>query len=320
MAVHTLSPETALPEGCRGGAVTVGNFDGVHRGHRHLLGELAARAAALGGPAVALTFDPHPLQILRPQQFPPLLTTVPDRAELMQRCGVTEVVVLRTTPELLHLTAREFFDAILVAKLRPRVVVPGFNFHYGHNREGTVEVLAAQCREARIDFDLVRPLEIEGGPVSRGGPVSSSRIRAELLRGDVAAAAGLLGRPYRLRGTVGVGQRRGRTLGFPTANLEGVATVVPANGVYAVRAWIDGRAWPAAANVGPNPTFGEEARKIEAHVIGFDGDLYGRELAVDFVERLRDTRPFAGVAELLEQLGKDVAQARQLASLDRPGD
>jgi riboflavin kinase/FMN adenylyltransferase len=304
MAIHSLDPETTLPETCQRGAVTVGNFDGVHRGHQHLLGELAARARELGGPAVALTFDPHPLQILRPLQFPPLLTTVPDRAELMQRHGATEVVVLRTTPELLRRSAREFFDGILLEKLRPLVVVPGFNFHYGRNREGSVELLAAQCREARIDFGQVRPLEMDGQPVS------SSRIRAELLRGDVRQAAGLLGRPYRLRGTVEVGQRRGRVLGFPTANLADVATVVPANGVYAVWAWIDGRAWPAAANVGPNPTFGEEARKIEAHVIGFSGDLYGQAMAVDFVERLRDTRPFAGVAELQEQLRQDVEQAR----------
>jgi riboflavin kinase/FMN adenylyltransferase len=179
-------------------AVAVGNFDGVHRGHQHLLGELAARARELGGPAVALTFDPHPLQILRPLQFPPLLTTVYDRAELMRQHGATEVVVLRTTPELLQRSAREFFDSILLEKLRPLMVVPGFNFHYGRNREGSVELLAAQCREARIDFGLVRPLEIDGQPVS------SSRIRADLLRGEVRQAAGLLGRPYRLRGTVGV--------------------------------------------------------------------------------------------------------------------
>lgn len=258
---------------------------------------------------MALTFDPHPLQILRPQQFPPLLTTVPDRADLMQRHGADEVVVLRTTPELLQRTADNFFAEILQEKLRPRVMVPGFNFHYGRGRAGSVETLAAECRAADIAFALVPPLEIEGQPVS------SSRIRADLLRGDVRTAAALLGRPYRLCGIVARGQQRGKLLGFPTANLEAVATVVPGNGVYAVRAWLDGAAWPAAANVGPNPTFGEDARKIEVHIIGFQGDLYGRELAVEFVERLRDTRPFAGVAELREQLRQDVERARQAAEV-----
>jgi len=306
MATHPLTAETTVPENCRGGAVTIGNFDGAHRGHQHLFAELAAQARAVGGPAVALTFDPPPLQLLRPQQSLLLLTTLSERTELMARYGVTEVAVLQTTPALLQLSAQDFFDGVLLANLRPRTVVPGFNFHYGHNRKGNVETLAAQCRAAGLKCMQVSPLEIDGQPVS------SSRIRAHLLGGDVRQAAHLLGRPYRLSGTVGVGQRRGRTLGFPTANLEAVATVVPANGVYAVRAWLGGRAWPAAANVGPNPTFGEEARKIEVHLIGFQGELYGQTLAVDFVERLRETRPFRGVAELLEQLRIDVEQVRRI--------
>src|SRR5262249_4426601 len=146
-----------------------------------------------------------------------------------------------------------------------------------------------------------------------GRPVSSSRVRHALERGDVAEAALLLGRPYRLRGTVGTGQRRGPTLGFPAANLERVPALVPGDGVYAVRAAVGEAAWPGAANVGPNPTFGEQVRKIEVHLIGFTGDLYGRELAVEFVARLRDTRPFGGVEPLRQQLRADVEQARRLA-------
>jgi riboflavin kinase/FMN adenylyltransferase len=307
MATHTIHHDEQLPTECRGGAVTVGNFDGVHRGHQALLAELRRQAAAVRGPAVALTFDPHPLRLLRPEQFRPVLTTLADRTELLHRYRADYVVVLRTTPELLSLSARAFFDRVLRARLDARALVPGYNFGFGHNREGTVETLAAFCREAGLACVPVPPLELEGRPVS------TSRVKGELERGDVARAAVLLGRPYRLRGVVGTGQRRGQTLGFPTANLEGVETLVPADGVYAVRAFPEGASWPAAANVGPNPTFGEGARKIEVHLIGFVGDLYGRPLAVDFVQRLRDTRPFAGPAELVRQLRADVEAAARLA-------
>ncbi len=307
MATATLTWEEAPPPSCRGGAVAVGNFDGVHRGHQALLAELRTRARAADGPAVVLTFDPHPLKLLRPEQFQPVLTTSADRADLLQRHGADHVVILRTTPGLLQLTAAEFFAEVLRQRLAARAVVEGANFAFGRNREGTVATLAELCRAAGMELAVVPPF------LQEGVPVSSSRVRAALLRGAVTEAADLLGRPYRLRGIVGTGKRRGATLGFPTANLEQVETLVPADGVYAVRAHHEGTAWPAAANVGPNPTFGEQARKVEVHLIGFDGNLYGRPLAVDFVERLRDTRPFGGVEELVAQLRRDVEQARQVA-------
>jgi riboflavin kinase/FMN adenylyltransferase len=306
MAVYTVTWNEPLADACRGGAVTVGNFDGVHRGHQALLATLRAEGYRVAGPAVVLTFDPHPMRLLRPQQFQPVLTTLDDRIDLLHQHGAEHVVVLRTTPDLLQLRAREFFDAVLRKQLDARAVVPGFNFGFGRNREGTVETLAALCREAGLGFVLVPPLELDGKPVS------SSRIKAELTQGAVRAAAELLGRPYRLHGTVAHGQHRGQKLGFPTANLEDVATLVPGNGVYAVRVLHQGTTWPGAANVGPNPTFGEQARKLEVYLIGFQGDLYGQTLTVEFVERLRDIRMFAGVAELVEQLHQDVARARQL--------
>ncbi len=308
MATHTIHWDEELDSACRGGAVTVGNFDGVHRGHQALVAELRRQADALGGPAVALTFDPHPLQLLRPRQFQPILTTVADRAELLHAYGADHVVIVHTTAAFLQLSAREFFDGVLRGRLDARTVVPGFNFGFGRNREGNVETLAGFCGEAGLGFVLVPPLELEGKPVS------TSRVKGELQRGDARHAALLLGRPYRLRGTVGTGQRRGRTIGFPTANLEGVETLLPGEGVYAVGVRHGEAAWPGAANVGPNPTFGEQARKIEVHLIGFEGDLYGQALAVDFVERLRDTRPFASAAELVRQLKADVEEARRLAA------
>jgi riboflavin kinase/FMN adenylyltransferase len=310
MAIHAVSWDRAPGKECRDGAVTIGNFDGVHRGHQALVAELRRQADQAHGPAVAVTFDPHPLQLLRPAQFQPVLTTIPERAELLQCYGVDQVVILRTTPEMLNLGAEEFFELVVRKGLGAATMVPGFNFAFGHNREGTLETLAGLCQRAGMGYVAVPPLKIDGRPVS------SSRVRTELLRGAAREAARLLGRPYRLIGRVGTGQRRGQTLGFPTANLEQIEMLIPADGVYAVRVAWQGRTWTGAANIGPNPTFGEQQRKVEVHLIDFQGDLYGVTLAVDFVDRLRDTRPFDSVAALTAQLHADVEQARHTAAED----
>jgi riboflavin kinase/FMN adenylyltransferase len=307
MGIFSLSLDELAAAECRGGALTIGNFDGVHRGHLALLDTVGQVARDLAGPAVALTFDPHPLQLLRPEQFQPVLTTARDRAEIMVTRGVDEVTILRTTPELLQLTAREFFTRVVRAQLDARRLVEGVNFGFGHNREGNVQTLADLSRAA----GLQPPLIVES-LLADGVPVSSSRVRSALVQGRVREAADLLDRPYRLRGQVGAGQRRGQKLGFPTANLEQVTTLIPGDGVYAVRIATSGKQWGGAANIGPNPTFGEQARKVEVHILGFQGDLYGQTLAVDFVERLRDVKPFAGVAQLVAQLRADVEQARRL--------
>jgi riboflavin kinase/FMN adenylyltransferase len=305
MASHVVDWNARPPDSCRGGAATIGNFDGAHRGHAALVAEAARLGRQVGGPAVALTFDPHPAALLRPGQAPPLLTTAEDRAAVLQHLGADEVLTLRATPALLELEAADFFDRVLRDGLGVRAMVEGSNFGFGHNRQGDVDLLGRLCLEAGVLLSVAPPVLVEGSEVS------SSRIREALRDGDVALAARLLGRCYRLRGVVGVGQRRGRTLGFPTANLTGVETVVPGDGVYAVRVVDEaGRVWPGATNVGPNPTFAEQQRKIEVHLIGFAGELVGRGLAVDFVGRLRDTRPFAGPAELVAQLRRDVEEAR----------
>lgn len=306
MGLLYLSWEELPPALCCQGALAIGNFDGVHRGHAALVAELRRQADLVKGPAVALTFDPHPLELLRPESFQPLLTCVSDRAQLIQQAGADHVAVLKTTPYLLQQTATEFFVHVVRSRFQARALVEGENFRFGHNREGDVESLRALCRQAGIQFSVVSPY------CQEGAAVSSSRVRSALVQGDVRQAASLLGRSYRLRGVVGTGQRRGKTLGFPTANLQQMTTLVPANGVYAVRAFHRGTAWPGAANIGPNPTFGEQVRKVEVHLIGFDGDLYGEELAVDFLDRLRDTRPFADVAQLTDQLRRDIDQAKRL--------
>jgi riboflavin kinase/FMN adenylyltransferase len=308
MASYTVDPCQELPPPSRGGALSVGNFDGVHRGHVALLAGLVRQARAVSGPAVVLTFDPHPLALLRPDLNVPLLTTPAQRVGLLEALGADVVLTVRTTPDLLALGPAEFFERVVRRGLDARAVIEGPNFRFGHDRAGDLDLLRRLCDEAGLALDVVPPVLVDDGEVS------STRIRAELGAGAVRTAAGLLGRPYRISGVVGTGQRRGGTIGFPTANLEQVSTVIPADGVYAVRAHDPhGRAWPAAANVGPNPTFAEQERKVEVHLIGFSGDLYGAPLAVDFLDRLRDTRPFSGVAELVAQLHQDVGRAAHIA-------
>jgi riboflavin kinase/FMN adenylyltransferase len=306
MSIVTLHWDQPPPPNLRHGAVAMGNFDGVHLGHAALMAELRRQANAHGGPAVAMTFDPHPLQLLRPEQFQPVLTTVLDRAELLQAAGADHVILLQTTRALLQISAVDFFHGLLRQQLAARAIVEGQNFGFGRNRQGTITVLTDLCAQSGIDLMVVPPV------LWSGKPVSSSRVRNALLDGNVREAATLLQRPYRLHGTVGIGQQRGRTLGFPTANLHELRTLVPGNGVYVVRVRHQDKHWPGAANIGPNPTFGEQARKVEVHLIGFAGDLVGQELGVDFLERLRDTRPFSGVAELVEQLRQDVERAHAL--------
>jgi riboflavin kinase/FMN adenylyltransferase len=305
MSIHRVDWRDAPPGNCRGGAVAIGNFDGVHRGHASLMMSLRTQAQAVRGPAVALTFDPRPLELLRPSLIQPPLTTLAERTRLLQQLGADQVVVLQADLDLLALSADEFFAQVIQERMAARTLVEGVTFGFGKNREGNVGRLAELCQAAGIGLVILPPVCIDGEDVS------SSRVRAALAAGDVATATQMLGRLYRLQGTVGVGQRRGRTLGFPTANLNETETLVPGDGVYAVLAHVQGTAWPGAANVGANPTFGDMARKVEVHLLGFEGDLYGQPLAVDFVQRLRDTRPFAGVEDLKAQLRADVEQAHK---------
>ena len=306
MATVSLDWSAYPPPEFRGGAVTVGNFDGVHLGHQALVAAARKQADAVRGSAVAVTFDPPPHQVLHPDSGPPRspLTTLADRAELLQKAGADHIVILRTSPALPALSPEAFFEDVLVRQLGAKAVVEGHDFRFGRGRAGTIDALRSLCAAAGLAFEEVPQLH------HKGEPVSSSRVGSAIVSGDVAPAAEWPGRPYRGAATVVTGAKRGRTIGFPTANLGDVPTVLPGSGVYAVRATLDGGMWPGAANVGPNPTFGEDGRKVEVHLIGFAGDVYGKPMAIEFVARLRGTRPFAGVHELVEQLKVDVEIAK----------
>jgi riboflavin kinase/FMN adenylyltransferase len=293
-------------ESLHGGYASIGNFDGVHRGHQAMLNVLTSRARSDNVRSVAVTFDPHPIALLKPDAAPAALTTIEYRAELLGRYGVDVTVVVPTDLAFLSLTADEFFDSIVRGRLQARGLVEGPNFFFGRNRSGNITVLRSLCANHGLSFDVAPPVTVDEQLVS------SSVIRSLLDTGDVAHAVRLLGHPYRLGGHVGQGAQRGRTLGFPTANLTAVSTLVPAHGVYAGMATVDNARHPAAIHIGPNPTFREATAKIEVHLLDFQGDLYGRFLQVDLTDRVRDVRKFGSVDELLSQLHRDIQTVRSL--------
>ena len=294
----------------QGSVVTVGEYDGVHRGHRTVVAEMHRMAAERGCATAVVTFDRHPATIVRPESAPLLLCDLEHKLELLAETGVDYTLVVEFTEEQAQVKAETFAQQILVDCLQARAVIVGADFHFGKGRRGNVEtlkVVGAECGYEVVGLPLVKQLTGEGEVIS------STSIRSALTDGDVEKAHRLLGRPFEVRGVVTPGDRRGRTIGFPTANLPTTPDLqVPADGVYA--AWYireDGTQYPAAVNIGKRPTFYDYADRslIEAHLIGFRGDLYGEIAKVRFVRRLRGEKKFEGIEQLQEQLGKDVADA-----------
>ena len=303
--IHDLA---AFPTRMRGGLLSIGKFDGVHSGHAEILRTLRTRADALGVPATVFTFDPPPAEILRPHLAPPPLCTTERKVELISHFRPNTVIVFPTDRALLELSAEEFFRQIVLDGLGATGLVEGANFNFGRNRDGDSAALRSLCARHSVGLDIVASVQ------SLGREISSSRIRSLLREGEVAAASGMLGRFYRLTGFVAHGEHRGRKLGYPTANLAGVRTLLPKPGLYAARAATDFGTFLAAVNLGGNPTFGVAATKIEIHLLDFSGDLYNRIIHVDFIRRLRDIIPFNSKEALLEQMKKDIQAVRGTAN------
>lgn len=291
-----------------GGAISVGNFDGVHRGHAKIIRRLVEVADRLNGPAIVFSFQPHPASVLRPESAPAVLTWLERKAELLGTLGVAALVAYPTDRQVLELEPAEFFHQMIAERLAARAVVEGPNFQFGRQRTGSIDTLATLCESTGITLDVVPPL-IVGGRY-----VSSSRIRELIAEGRIREANELLLEPHRLRGRVVRGAQRGRTIGFPTANLESCDVLLPPLGVYAGRAMTDAGTWAAALNLGPNPTFDDQTTKFEVHLIDFDGDLYGSQIEVQLLEHIRDVRSFDGEHALVEQLTADVRAVRLLVN------
>ena len=298
-----------FPNALRGGALAIGNFDGVHCGHATLVRELKKYAEKLNSAAVVFTFDPHPVRILRPEQAPLPLTWTNRKADLLAELGIDAVIAYPTNAELLSLSYQDFFQQIVLDSIGARAMIEGPNFFFGHNRQGTVNKLAELCAAADVRLKIVDPVS------ESSNLISSSRIRDLIRSGEVACARDMLTKPYRIRGMVTHGSARGATLGFPTANLDAIDTLLPAIGVYAGRAFVNGRSHWAAIHIGPNPTFGENAVKVEVHILDFENSIYGQPIEVDFIEKVRDIRQFNSTSELIEQLKNDVQKTRHIARL-----
>ena len=295
-------------------ALSIGVFDGVHRGHQGLLSRLVLEAASSDlVPAVA-TFDPHPLRILAPDRAPKMLTSIPHRLEVLQELGIGVVGVM-PFPEIREMDADRFAATVLAEKLRTKLVVVGENFQYGRGGKGTPDTLRRAGEEhgfAVKVMSLLRKRPPGGGDAA----ITSSRVRRCVAQGRTGAAARLLGRPFELRGKVIEGDRRGRELGIPTANLVIPPTMsIPVNGIYAAWAEVDGQAHPAAINIGVRPTFGEGELLTEAHLLDFSGDLYGQEIKLRFVEdRIRPELAYSSVEALMAQVEKDLEDVRRILS------
>jgi riboflavin kinase/FMN adenylyltransferase len=291
-------------------AVTIGAYDGVHRGHRELISRVLAAAEALGCGAAVVTFDAHPATVVRPDSAPALLTDLEYKLELLAATGVDLTMVVHFDAERAAETPEDFVRTVLVDALHARSVVVGHDFHFGSGRRGNVELLARMGREYGFDVTGLRLVTAGDDPT----PVSSTRIRKLLAEGRVEDAARLLGRPHQVRGVVEHGDKRGRELGFPTANVAvSSAIAIPADGVYAGRfAGADGVWRPAALSLGRRPTFYEAAdlSLLEAHLLDFAGDLYGQRARVDFTAHLRGQERFDSAEELIAQMGRDVEAAR----------
>jgi len=305
--VHDFGPGEAL----RGATVAIGNFDGVHRGHKAVIAAALARAGALGKPSAALTFEPHPRAFFDPDE--PLFRLTPEDAKLrlLAAAGLDGAIVLTFNAELAKLTAQDFVQRVLVDRFAISGAAIGFNFHFGANRAGSPEFLQAQGREHGFTVDIVPPL-LDGGR-----PVSSGPIRAALAAGRLDDAAEFLGYPWFVSGTVIHGDKRGRELGFPTANLRLDPACALRHGVYAVRAAIAGRRYDGVASFGRRPMFDSGAVLLEIFVFDFAGDLYGANIDVAFMAWLRDEAMFASAADLMRQMKEDSRLAREaLARVD----
>jgi len=299
-----------VPATLRNCCLTIGNFDGVHRGHLQILKALRKLADDLRAPAVAATFSPHPLALLRPDAAPPVITSVTERTRLLEAAGIDHVFVLPVTPALLQMTATAFFSEVLVDRFAALGLVEGPNFHFGRGREGNTALLRSLCATAGLQFVEVLPVD------DSTGMISSSRIRDALATGKLSDAVSQLGHPLRITGTVVEGAQRGRTLGFPTANLADIPGMLPAHGVYAGSCTVAGRPFATAVCIGPNPTFGEQQQKVECHLLGFSGSLYGELLSVELLTEVRPLHAFASVKDLQLQIQSDLEAVRQCVPVE----
>ncbi|OQY60034.1 MAG: riboflavin biosynthesis protein RibF [Desulfobacteraceae bacterium 4572_88] len=295
--------------------ITIGNFDGVHIGHQALFHEVIEKAETIGGTSVAMTFEPHPIRVLKQNGHPPLITLYEQKAELIARSGIDVLICVPFDKAFADITAREFVEDILIRRIGTHVVVVGKDYTFGKGREGNIDVLKGYAD--RMGFEVIVAGWIQKSENGSGrGRISSTRIRQFVMDGKVAEAQRLLGRHYQIRGTVETGRNRGgKLLGFPTANIRLYDELSPKKGVYAVTVECQDKKYKGVANIGYSPTFDDHVYTVEVHIFEFDDDIYGKNIRVNFIDRIRDEKKFSGIAELSEQIRKDIITANEILSL-----
>lgn len=298
---------SAFPEALRGGTISIGKFDGMHLGHSLIVQRLKSYAHQRQIPAILVTFDPPPTVLLQPNSDLKPICTLERKIELIRNFHVDAVVVIPTTQELLQQSAESFFYHTIQDRFRTKVVVAGKNFSFGRDRAGNPDVITRYGQLANIEVDIVDPLQIGDERVS------SSGIRHLIQWGQIERVNELMSCPYRMTGTVIVGEQRGRTLGFPTANLGNVRTILPKQGIYATATWIEGKRYGSTTHIGTNPTFGVFLPKIEVFVHDFNEDIYGKQIAVDFLAFLREPVRFDSAEALVSQMREDVLRSRHFS-------
>lgn len=298
-----------IPDEFRDVFVTIGNFDGVHLGHQFLFKTLLQEARQKHRKAVVITFDPHPKKTLHPDRRPfYLITTLEEKIRLIEKQGIDALMIIPFTLEFSETTAEEFVRHILWDALHIRKILIGHDYTFGKNKAGDESLLAAFGSKLGFEVGIINAFKIDNAVIS------STRLRYAILEGDVKKAAAILGRPYNLSGIVIEGSRRGGTLGFPTANIKPVKVLIPANGVYAAIIHMDGNRYKGVLNIGVNPTFADEKLSIEVHLLKFNDNIYGKNLDILFIDRIRDEKKFEGPEKLVEQIKQDIDQAISILS------
>jgi riboflavin kinase/FMN adenylyltransferase len=290
--------------------LTIGNFDGVHIGHQALFHEVIERADGIGGTAIAMTFEPHPMRVLKQNGHPPLITLYEQKKELIAATGIDALICIPFTMEFASLSAEAFVRDVLLNRIGMKSIVVGEDYTFGRNREGDITRLRAFARQYGFDVIIGDWIRTVNGGQPR---ISSTRVRELVMAGEVEGAQKLLGRYYQIRGTVTTGRDRGgKLLGFPTANIKLHDELCPLAGVYAVTVEWRRQRYPGVANIGYSPTFDDHQFTVEVHILDFDKDIYGEEIRVNFVDRIRDEQKFSGIAELSEQIRRDIETARDV--------
>jgi riboflavin kinase/FMN adenylyltransferase len=290
--------------------VTIGNFDGVHKGHQALINKIIKKAAAIDGTAIALTFEPHPIRVLKKTNHPPLITRYDQKVELLSQSGLDVLICIPFTREFASITAKEFIEDILVNRIGMKAIVIGKDYAFGKNREGNIDFLKKYA--TAFGFEVIVPdwIQVSGSQPNR---ISSTRIRELVMDGAVEEVVDLLGRNYQIRGKVETGRNRGgKLLGFPTANIKLYDELSPKLGVYAVTVECLGKKFKGVANIGYSPTFDDHKFTVEVHILDFNENIYGQRIRVNFISRLRDEKKFANIEELSERIRHDIEKAREI--------